>query len=207
MSVVDYQEKLRTKSCALFLKLRFWIPPCAKPAGREERQRDKDACPPVEETWKRRDRAHETAVSSQTARFAQSRSQAPITKGEHSPILPTPQDPHAPKPSPILPAQSDPCTSSKKGRRGSRQPSPAAQQRNARNPRHGQPALQRLHGMNSLCQAGNPARATVAIPSSPAPQEQLLPTARNPLPPSHTPPLPSPPSHLPTPAQGKRWEP
>lgn len=31
MSVVDYQEKLRTKSCALFLKLRFWIPPCAKP--------------------------------------------------------------------------------------------------------------------------------------------------------------------------------
>lgn len=45
MSVVDYQEKLRTKSCALFLKLRFWIPPCAKPAGREERQRDKAARP------------------------------------------------------------------------------------------------------------------------------------------------------------------
>lgn len=40
MSVVDYQEKLRTKSCALFLKLRFWIPPCAKPVWGEERRCD-----------------------------------------------------------------------------------------------------------------------------------------------------------------------
>lgn len=38
MSVVEYQEKLHTKSCAFFLKLRFWIPPCAKPKNRELRK-------------------------------------------------------------------------------------------------------------------------------------------------------------------------
>lgn len=154
MSVVDYQEKLRTKSCALFLKLRFWIPPCAKPAGREERQRDKAArLLPAEETRQKRERAHKTAVSSQTAPFAQSGSQAPLTGGKHSPILPAPQDPR---------------TSSKRGTRGSGQLSPTARQCNARNPRHGQPAPQRLRGTNLLCQAGNFAHTTIAIPSSPA---------------------------------------
>lgn len=89
MSVVDYQEKLRTKSCALFLKLRFWIPPCAKPAGREERQRDKAArLLPAEETRQKRERAHKTAVSSQTAPFAQSGSQAPLTGGSTAPSCP-----------------------------------------------------------------------------------------------------------------------
>lgn len=85
MSVVDYQEKLRTKSCALFLKLRFWIPPCAKPAGREERQRDKAArLLPAEETRQKRERAHKTSVSPQTAPFAQSGSQARL-RGEAQP--------------------------------------------------------------------------------------------------------------------------
>lgn len=60
MGVVDYQEKLRTKSCALILKLRFWIPPCAKPVWGEERHRDTAThCSPQgpvqEGMWSQRD--------------------------------------------------------------------------------------------------------------------------------------------------------
>lgn len=74
MSVVDYQEKLRTKSCALFLKLRFWIPPCAKPVWGERGGT-------VTKPRGGKEHAQREWLSLQTAGFAQSRSGALVTRG------------------------------------------------------------------------------------------------------------------------------
>lgn len=95
MSVVDYQEKLRTKSCALFLKLRFWIPPCAKPTGREQKQCDRAACLPHEEG---ECPGHGSLHTNHTGPSEQHSSLD--HGGEHSPTLPTPWGPHTPGQSP-----------------------------------------------------------------------------------------------------------
>lgn len=74
MSVVGDQEKLRTKSCALFLKLRFWIPPCAKPAWGERGGT-------VTKPRGGKEHAQPEWLSLQTAGFAPSRSGALVTRG------------------------------------------------------------------------------------------------------------------------------